>query len=247
MSKKLKVILKKHSGRDSGGQITVRHQGGRQKRYLRTIDFKRDKRDISARVISIEYDPNRTVKIALLAYKDGDKRYILQPEDLQVGDWVISSQNGDTRPGNSMPLKNIPIGTAIHNIELAPKNGGKLVRSAGEGATIIAKEGGYAQVKMPSGEVRLINMLCWATIGKLGNAGLKERKIGKAGRTRLMGIRPTVRGVAQNPRSHPHGGGEGRSGIGMKHPKTYAGRPAVGKTRKKGKYSDKYIISGRRK
>lgn len=246
MSRKLKVILKKHSGRDSTGQVTMRHQGGRQKRYLRTIDFKRDKKDILARVISIERDPNRTSQIALLFYKDGEKRYILQPEDLQVGDWVISSKDADIRSGNCLPLKNIPIGTVIHNIELAAGAGGKLVRGAGQGATIIAKEGDYAQVRMPSGEIRLINLLCWATVGSLGNAGLKERKLGKAGRKILMGIRPTVRGVAQNPRSHPHGGGEGRSGIGMKRPKTYAGRPAVGKTRKRKKYSNKSIIKRRK-
>lgn len=247
MAKKLKVILKKHSGRDSSGQVSVRHQGGRQKRYLRNIDFKRNKEDIEGRVVAIEYDPNRTAEVALILYKDGQRRYILRPEGLNVGDVVLSGEEAEIKTGNNLPLAKIPIGVEIHSVELMPGQGGKLVRGAGESATVIAKEEKYAHVKMPSGEVRKILLKCHAIVGKIGNAGWKEHKIGKAGRTRLMGIRPTVRGVAQNPRSHPHGGGEGRSGIGMPTPKTYAGRPAVGRTRKKGKYSDKYILSRRKR
>lgn len=246
MSRKLKVILKKHSGRDSSGQVMVRHQGGRQKRFLRNVDFKRDKREIRAQVLAIEYDPNRTADLALLSYGDGEKRYILHPEGLNIGDWVVSGDEVEIKVGNSLPLEKIPVGTAIHNLELIPFRGGKLARGAGEAATIIAKEGNYGQVKMPSGELRRIPLGCYATIGAVGRAELKERHLGKAGRSRLMGIRPTVRGTAQNPRSHPHGGGEGRSGIGMPTPKTYAGRPAVGKTRKKKKYSDKFILKRRK-
>lgn len=247
MKKRLKIILKKHSGRNSSGKVVVRHQGGRQKRYLRKVDFKRDKIGIQGRVVAIEYDPNRNADLALLFYKDGDKRYILRPEGLQVDDWVISADDAEVKIANTLPIKNIPIGATVHNIELVPFQGGKLARGAGVGATIVAKEAGFAQIKMPSGEVRKISLSCHATIGGLGKADLKERKLGKAGRSRLMGIRPTVRGVAQNPRSHPHGGGEGRSGIGMPTPKTYTGRPAVGRTRKKEKYSNKFIISRRKR
>ncbi|MBI2622169.1 50S ribosomal protein L2 [Candidatus Microgenomates bacterium] len=247
MGKKLKTILKKNSGRSNIGQVTVRHQGGRQKRFLRRVDFKRDKQDMEAQVVAVEYDPNRNTQIALLSYPNGEKTYILRPEGLNVGDSVISSENGEIKVGNSLPLAKIPIGTAIHNIEVQPFQGGKLVRGAGGAATIIAKEDKYAHVKMPSGEVRKILLRSRATIGQLGNIVWKEHKFGKAGKRRLIGIRPTVRGIAQNPRSHPHGGGEGRSGIGMPAPKTYAGRAAVGKTRKKGKYSDKYIISRRKR
>lgn len=247
MRRKLKYILKKHSGRNNTGQVVVRHQGGRQKRFLRVVDLKRDKKDIKGRVARIEYDPNRTVDLAFIYYTDGEKRYILAPSNLNVGDWVVAGDNAEIKAGNTLPLTNIPVGTTIHNIELVPGQGGKIARSAGQAGIIIAKEEKYAQVKMPSGEARKILLTCVATIGRLGKQELKERILGKAGVKRLMGIRPTVRGTAQNPRSHPHGGGEGRSGIGMPAPKTYKGRPAVGRTRKKRKYSDKYIISRRKR
>lgn len=247
MSQKLKKILKKHSGRDAGGQVSVRHQGGRQKRFLRRVDFKRNKRDLAGRVVEIEYDPNRTADLALLFYPDGEKRYILRPVGLNINDQVLASTDAEIKPGNALPLKNIPVGTMIHNLEIIPLQGGKLARGAGNSATIVAKEEKYAQVKMPSREVRRIPLECWATIGQLGNINWKEEFFGRAGRKILMGIRPTVRGTAQNPRSHPHGGGEGRSGIGMPGPKTYTGQPAVGRTRKKKKYSNKDIISRRKR
>lgn len=244
--RKLKRILKKHSGRGQSGQIVVRHQGGRQKRYLRVVDFKRDKKDMGARVVAIEYDPNRTAEIALLLYEDGEKRYILCPDGLKVGDVVMSASEAEVKVGNSLPLRNIPVGTIVHNVETIPLHGGRFVRGAGEGAAVVAKEDSFVQIKMPSAEVRRIPLDCYATIGRIGKEEWKTQKLGKAGRSRRMGIRPTVRGVAQNPRSHPHGGGEGRSGIGMPAPKTYTGRLAVGKTRKKGKYSDRYIITRRK-
>lgn len=245
-NKKLKIILKKHSGRDNTGQVSVRHQGGRQKRYYRLIDFKRDKKNVEGRVMAIEYDPNRTVNIALVEYKDGEKRYILQPQGLKVGDSVISSDQAEVSPGNAMMLKHIPLGTPIHNIELYPGQGGQMVRSAGSYAEIVAKDEKYAHIKFPSREIRKVLLNCYATIGQLGNVDHKLEKIGKAGRKRHMGIKPTVRGVAQNPRSHPHGGGEGRSGEGM-IPKTPWGKPARGKkTRKKGKWSDQLIIKRRK-
>jgi large subunit ribosomal protein L2 len=244
--KKLKHILPKNSGRNSLGHITVRHQGGRQKRYYRSIDFKRDKHDVTARVLVIEYDPNRTSDIALIQYQDGEKRYILAPIGLKVGQSVMSGKLAEIIPGNAMPLRRVPIGTPIHNIEFIPGMGGKVIRSAGTMATVLAVEGVYANVKMPSGEVRKILADCFATIGQLGNVEHRNEHIGKAGRARLMGKRPEVRGVAQNPRSHPHGGGEGRSGIGMTTPKTYAGRPAVGKTRNRKKYSNKMILQRRK-
>lgn len=244
--KKLKVIKKKNSGRDVSGSITVRHQGGEHKRYLRNIDFKRDKIDISGRVISIEYDPNRTSEIALIQYADGEKRYILRPQELNLNDIVKVGQDVEIRPGNALPLGSIPMGTVVHNIELTHGRGGQLARTAGSFALVMAKEGDYVNLKLPSGEIRKVRGECLATVGVLGNIDRKNEVIGKAGRKRHMGIRPTVRGVAQNPRSHPHGGGEGRSGIGMPTPKTYAGRPAVGKTRRKKKYSDKFIIQRRK-
>lgn len=247
MGRKLKYILKKHSGRDTSGQVVVRHQGGRQKRFFRNVDFRRDKKDIKGRVVNIEYDPNRTVDLALIYYIDGEKRYILAPSGLKINDWVIAGDNVEIKDGNTLPLANIPVGTAVHNIELVPGQGGKVARAAGQAGIIIAKEEKYAQIKMPSGELRKILLKSTATVGRLGKEELKERVIGKAGTKRLMGVRPTVRGTAQNPRSHPHGGGEGRSGIGMPTPKTYKGRPAVGRTRKKRKYSDKYIISRRKR
>ncbi len=244
--KNLKTILKKHSGR-SLGRVTVRGQGGRHKRYYREIDFKRDKFGVSGEVVGIEYDPNRNVSIALLKYADGEYGYILAPKDLKVGDKVVSDEKAETKTGNAMKLKNIAIGTFVHNVELGPGQGGQLGRSAGVGIQLLAKEGEFAHLKLPSGEVRMIPLQSMATIGVLGNEEIRGRVLGKAGRRRHMGIRPTVRGVAQDPDSHPHGGGEGRSGIGRKRPMTKYGRPAVGKTRNKKKWTNKYIINRRRK
>ncbi len=243
---KLKFIKKKHSGRDSSGQVSVRHQGGEQKKFIRVIDFKRDKHMVG-RVMAIEYDPNRTVDIALISYSDGEKRYILAPEGLQAGMSINTSNNAEIKTGNAMPLSGIPIGTVVHNVELTPGKGGQLARSAGTSAIIAAREENFVHLRLPSGEVRKIRSQGMASIGQLGNIEWKNEVIGKAGRARLMGIRPTVRGVAQNPRSHPHGGGEGRSGIGLKYPKTYAGRAAVGKRRHPKKYSNKYILQRRKK
>lgn len=245
--KRLKFIRKKHGGRNVSGQVVVRHQGGEQKRYIRIIDFKRDKYDISGKVIAIEYDPNRNVDIALIQYSDGEKRYILRPLSLELNNKVVAGKDVDIKVGNSLPMSNMPVGTIIHNIELTPGKGGQMARSAGTSAVILAREDGMIHIKLPSGEIRKIRQEGIATVGQLGNVDLKNEVMGKAGRKIHMGIRPTVRGVAMNPRSHPHGGGEGRSGIGMSTPKTYAGRPAVGKTRKKQKYSDKYIIARRKK
>src|SRR3989338_505499 len=237
--KKLISILKKHSGRDSSGHVSVRHQGGRQKRYYREIDFRRDKNDMEAVVIRFEYDPNRNVEIALIEYKDHERRYIIHPKDLKIGDKIISGSKADIKAGNALPLKNIPLGIQIHNVELYPGTGGKMIRGAGTYGMVVAHDSGYTHVKLPSGEVRKIDSRCIATIGQIGNVNHKEEIIGKAGRKILMGIRPTVRGTAQNPRSHPHGGGEGRSGEGM-HPKTPWGKPARGKrTRKKNKWRDR--------
>ncbi|MBI2051519.1 50S ribosomal protein L2 [Candidatus Roizmanbacteria bacterium] len=240
--KKLITILKKHSGRDNTGQISVRHQGRRQKRYYRFIDFKRDKRGVKGVVKHIEYDPNRNAHIALIEYADGERRYILHPQDLKIGDKILSDEEIEIKTGNALPLKNIPIGIQVHNVELYPNQGGKIVRGAGTFATVIAKEDKYVHLKLPSGEVRKFLRDCYATVGTVGNVAHKEEIIGKAGRKILMGIRPTVRGTAQNPRSHPHGGGEGRVGEGM-HPKTPWGKPARGKkTRKKKKWSNKLIV-----
>lgn len=244
--KQLKTIKIKHSGRDASGQVTVRHQGGEHKRFIRLIDFKRDKRDIAAKVISIEYDPNRTCDIALVQYADGEKRYILRPEGLKLSDTVVSGKQADLRIGNALPLSQMPVGTVVHNIELTPGRGGQLARGAGTGAIVTAREGVFVHLKMPSGEIRRVNASAFATIGQVGNIDWKNEVMGKAGRRRNMGVRPTVRGVAQNPRSHPHGGGEGRSGIGMPSPKTYAGRKAVGNTRRPNKYSDKNILQKRK-
>lgn len=247
MKRVLKHILKKHSGRDSSGQVAVRHQGGRHKRFYRVVDFKRDKVGIDAKVIAIEYDPNRTADVALLQYTDGEKRYILRPLGLEEGTVVVTGETADLKPGNALPLKAIPVGTFIHNIELTTGRGGQIARSAGDQASVTAKEGNYVHVKMPSGEVRKILSRNYATIGQVGNVEWKDEVLGKAGRSIHMGIRPTVRGVAMNPRSHPHGGGEGRSGIGMSSPKTFAGRKAVGKTRRPKKFSNKFIITKRSK
>jgi large subunit ribosomal protein L2 len=244
--KKLRRILPKNSGRNATGKITTRHQGARQTRFLRIIDWKRDKRDITAVVESIEYDPNRTANIALVGYRDGERRYILAPEGLKVGQTIVASEMAPLSLGNALPLKAIPAGTAIHAIEIRPARGGQLVRSAGGLAIISGFEDAWALVKLPSGEVRRFNPEAWATIGSLGNADWKNVNLGKAGRKRRMGIRPTVRGTAQNPRSHPHGGGEGRSGEGM-HPKTPWGKSARGThTRNKRKYSKKLIITRRK-
>ena len=241
--KSLTEHLKKHSGRNSQGKITVRHQGGGGKKTYRIIDFKRDKKDIPAKVTAIEYDPNRSAFIALLTYADGEKRYILAPLDLKVGDKVVAGESVDIKPGNTLPLRSIPVGTLIHNVEIKPGRGGQMVRSAGMSAQLMAKEGAFAQVRLPSGEVRKVPIDACATIGTVGNTDHENVRIGKAGRTRHMGIRPTVRGVVMNPCDHPHGGGEGKSPVGMPAPVTPWGKPALGyKTRKHKKYSNRLIV-----
>ena len=240
------VTLKKHSGRNVRGKITVRHRGGGYRPKYRIIDFKRLKDGIPGKVSAIEYDPNRSANIALIFYADGEKRYIIAPNKLKVGDTIVSGPDADIKIGNTLPLKNIPVGTVIHNVELKPGKGAQLVRSAGNGAQLMAKEGDYAQVRLPSGEVRKIRIECRATIGEVGNLDHENIKIGKAGKKRHMGIRPTVRGSVMNPNDHPHGGGEGRAPIGRKGPVTPWGKPALGlKTRKKNKASDKYIVKRR--
>ncbi len=238
---------RKNSGRNNSGRITVRHRGGGSRRKIRSIDFKRDKHGVPGVVAAIEYDPNRSVRIALLHYADGEKRYILSPLALRVGDTVNAGPNADVRPGNSMPIANIPPGTLIHNIELKEGRGGQLVRTAGASAQLMAKEGDYAQVRLPSGEVRLIRQTCYATIGQVGNLDHGNIKLGKAGRKRHMGIRPTVRGSAMSPRDHPHGGGEGRSPIGMPGPKSPWGKPTLGAKTRRNKDTDKYIVRRRRR
>ncbi len=245
--RKLKTIKKQMSGRDAAGRVAVRHQGGQHKRFIRNVDFRRDKQDISGKVVGMEYDPGRSADVALIHYSDGEKRYILRPEGLKLNDLVVSGREVEIRVGNTLPLEVLPIGTVVHNVELMPGRGGQLARSAGTSAVVAAKEEGMVHLKLPSGEVRKVRAKCFATIGQLGNIDWKNEVIGSAGRKRHMGIRPTVRGVAQNPRSHPHGGGEGRSGIGMSTPKTFAGRPAVGNTRRPKKYSNKYILQRRKK
>ncbi|OIP57996.1 MAG: 50S ribosomal protein L2 [Candidatus Levybacteria bacterium CG_4_10_14_0_2_um_filter_36_16] len=246
MTRKLKIILKKHSGRDTTGRVTIRHTGGRSKRYYRMIDFKRNKFEIVGNVVGIEYDPNRSADIALIHYADGEKRYILSPLGLSVGDKIVTGENVDARVGNALPLGKIPVGQVIHNIELTHGRGGQIARGAGNMATVMASEGGYVHVKMPSGEVRKIRSGNFATIGQIGKVDWKDRVLGTAGASRHLGHRPKVRGTAMNPSSHPHGGGEGRSGIGLKYPKTYAGQPAVGKTRNKKKHSNKFIVKRRK-
>lgn len=244
--KSLTVTLKKHAGRNVRGKITVRHRGGGYRPKYRIIDFKRRKDGIPGKVSAIEYDPNRSANIALIVYADGEKRYIIAPNKLGVGDVIVSGADADIKVGNALPLKNIPVGTVIHNIELKPGRGAQLVRSAGNGAQLMAKEGDYAQVRLPSGEVRKIRIECRATVGEVGNLDHENIKIGKAGKKRHMGIRPTVRGSVMNPNDHPHGGGEGRAPIGRKGPVTPWGKPALGlKTRKKNKASDKYIVKRR--
>lgn len=243
--KSLLLPLRKRAGRNSQGRITVRHRGGGAKRSLRIIDFKRDKADVPGRVAAIEYDPNRSARIALIYYVDGEKRYILAPQGLNVGDIVKSGGDAEIKPGNTLPLKQIPSGTLIHNVELQKGRGGQLVRSAGLAAQIVAKEGEYALVRLPSGEARRIHSDCLATIGQVGNAEHQGIKLGKAGRNRWMGWRPTVRGSAMTPRDHPHGGGEGRSPIGLPGPKTPWGKPALGYKTRQPKASDKMIIKRR--
>ena len=245
--KSLLTPIKKKSGRNNTGRITCRHKGGGHKQQYRIIDFRRDKFDIEATVKTIEYDPNRNVRISLVVYADGEKRYILTPEGLSVGDKIISSKDADIKTGNALPLENIPLGTMVHNIEMTPGNGGVMVRTAGGAAQLMAKEGNYVTIKLPSSEMRMIRKECLATIGTLGNAEYKNLSIGKAGRTRYLGIKPTVRGVTMNPCDHPHGGGEGKTGPGG-HPKTPWGKPALGaKTRNDKKASTKLIVRRRKK
>lgn len=246
--KKLIYILPKRSGRDNSGQVSVRHQGGRRKRFYRMIDFRRNKDGIAARVDAIEYDPNRNCNIALLIYADGEKRYILAPDKVVAGDVLHTGKNAEIKPGNTLPLHLIPVGTAVHNLELIPGRGAKVVRSAGSVAVVLAKEGEMVQVRFPSGEIRRFMGNCKATIGQLGNVEWRHKKLGTAGRARRMGLRPEVRGTAQNPRTHPHGGGEGRSGVGMVSPKSPWGKRTLGKrTRKRKKYSNKFIVARRKK
>ncbi len=237
----------RHGGRNAYGRITVRHQGGGNRQHIRIVDFKRSKHGMPARVAAIEYDPNRTARLALLYYTDGEKSYILAPVDLKVGDTVVSGPKAEVRPGNNLQIANIPVGTLVHNLEVNEGRGGQMVRSAGTAAQLLAKEGDYAQVRMPSGEVRLVRQTCYATIGQVGNLEHSNIKLGKAGRKRHLGIRPTVRGTAMSPRDHPHGGGEGRQPIGMPGPKTPWGRPAGGYKTRRNKRSDKYIVRRRGK
>ncbi len=237
--------LRKRAGRGHRGRITIRHRGGGHKRRYRQIDFKREKHDIPARVASIEYDPNRSARIALLVYADGEKRYIIAPLGLRVGDTVMSGTHAEIRVGNALPLERIPLGTMIHNIEMYPGRGGQMVRSAGTSAQLLAKEGDYVTLRLPSGEVRLVRKECMATIGQVGNVEHGNIKLGKAGRKRWMGRRPKVRGSAMTPRDHPHGGGEGRSPIGMPGPKSPWGKPTLGKKTRRNKSTDKYIIRRR--
>ncbi|MDM8519619.1 50S ribosomal protein L2 [Anaerolineales bacterium HSG6] len=245
--KALLAPLKKKAGRNNQGRVTVRHRGGGHKRRYRIIDFKRDKHGVPGIIRSIEYDPNRTSRIALVVYVDGEKRYILAPVGLHVGDKVISGVEAGIVVGNALPIYRIPLGTLLHNIELQPGRGGQLVRSAGTAAQLMAKEGAYAQIRLPSGEVRLVNQNCLATIGQVGNREHGNLVLGKAGRKRWLGIRPTVRGSAMDPKSHPHGGGEGQTPIGMPGPKTPWGKPALGAKTRKNKRTDKYIVRRRKK
>lgn len=243
----LLVIKKRSGGRNAQGRVTVRHRGGGARRFIRIVDFKRDKLDIPAKVAAIEYDPNRTARLALLHYADGEKRYIVSPLDLKVGDTVMSGPNAEIRSGNALPISNIPVGTMIHNLEIKPGKGGQMVRSAGGSAQLLAKEGDFAQIRMPSGEVRLVYQVCYATIGQIGNLDHSNVKLGKAGRKRHLGIRPTVRGTAMSPRDHPHGGGEGRQPIGLAGPKSPWGKPTLGKKTRRNKKTDQYIVRRRSK
>ena len=243
----LVVSRNRKGGRNAYGRVTVRHQGGGNRQYIRQVDFKRDKRGIPARVAAIEYDPNRTARLALLYYVDGEKRYIIAPLDLRVNDVVMAGPQAEIRPGNSLPIANIPVGTLLHNIELKEGRGGQMVRSAGGAAQLLAKEGDYAQLRLPSGEVRLVRQTCYATIGQVGNLDNSNIKLGKAGRKRHMGIRPTVRGTAMSPRDHPHGGGEGRQPVGMPGPKSPWGKPTRGAKTRRNKQTEKFIVRHRGK
>lgn len=240
--------LKKHAGRNNYGRITTRHQGGGNKKHYRVIDFRRDKRDIPGVITTVEYDPNRNVRISLVTYADGEKRYILKPDGIKVGDTIMSGANSEIKAGNALPLRSIPLGSMVHNIEMIPGRGGQLVRSAGGSAQLVAKEGDFATLRLPSSEMRMVRSDCYATIGTLSNPEYKNLKIGKAGRKRHMGIRPTVRGSVMNPVDHPHGGGEGRAPIGRSTPVTPWGKPTLGyKTRSRRKASNKYIVRRRTK
>ena len=241
------VSLQKHGGRNVYGRVTVRHQGGGERRYVRLVDFKREKHGIPAKVAAIEYDPGRTARLALLFYADGEKRYIIAPVGIKVGDTLVSGPNVEIRLGNCLPIANIPVGTMVHNIEIKPGKGGQMVRSAGGAAQLLAKEGEFAQIRMPSGEVRLIHQVCYATIGQVGNLEHSNIKLGKAGRSRHLGIRPGVRGSAMTPREHPHGGGEGRQPIGKPGPRSPWGKPTLGYKTRKNKQTDKYIVRRRSK
>jgi len=243
----LLLPLRKSGGRNAQGRVTVRHRGGGHRRNIRIVDFKREKHNIPARVAAIEYDPNRTARLALLFYADGEKRYIIAPLDLKVGDTVMTGPNAEIRSGNSLPISNIPVGTLIHNIEIKEGRGGQMVRSAGGAAQLLAKEGDFAQIRMPSGEVRLIYQTCYATVGQVGNLDHGNVKLGKAGRTRHKGIRPTVRGSAMSPRDHPHGGGEGRQPIGLAGPKSPWGKPTLGYKTRRNKKTDQFIVRRRSK
>ena len=243
----LLVPLRKSGGRNAYGRVTVRHRGGGHRRFIRIVDFKRDKRGIPAKVAAIEYDPNRTARLALLHYSDGEKRYIVAPLDLKVGDTVMAGAGAEIRTGNSLPISSIPVGTLIHNIEVKDGRGGQLVRSAAGAAQLLAKEGDFAQIRMPSGEVRLIRQTCYATIGQVGNLDHGNIKLGKAGRKRHKGIRPTVRGSAMTPRDHPHGGGEGRQSIGLPGPKSPWGKPTLGYKTRRNKKTNQYIVRRRSK
>ena len=241
----LVVVRKNRAGRNSYGRVTVRHQGGGNRQLIRLVDYRRDKHNIPAKVSAIEYDPNRTARLALLVYADGEKRYIVAPLGVKVGDQLMSGAQAEIRPGNSLPISSIPVGTMIHNIELKEGKGGQMVRAAGTSAQLLAKEGDYAQIRLPSGEVRLVRQMCYATIGQVGNLDHSNIKLGKAGRKRHMGIRPTVRGTAMSPRDHPHGGGEGRQPAGMPGPKSPWGRPTRGYRTRRNKKTDQYIVRRR--
>jgi len=243
----LLVPLRKSGGRNVHGRVTVRHRGGGHRRFIRLVDFKRDKHNIPAKVAAIEYDPNRTARLALLFYADGEKRYIIAPVDLKVGDTIMSGAEAEIRPGNALPISSIPVGTTIHNIEVNEGRGGQMVRSAGGSAQLLAKEGDFAQIRMPSGEVRLVRQTCYATIGQVGNLDHSNVKLGKAGRKRHLGVRPTVRGSAMTPRDHPHGGGEGRQSIGLPGPKSPWGKPTLGYKTRHNKKTDQYIVRRRSK
>ncbi len=245
--KSLLISMKRHSGRNNQGRVTVRHHGGGDRPKYRIVDFRREKLGIPAKVSAIEYDPNRSARIALLVYADGAKRYIIAPAGMVVGDKVVAGANAEVKTGNTLPISSIPVGTMIHNIELQKGRGGQLVRSAGVSAQLMAKEGKYAQVRLPSGEVRYVSVECMATIGAVGNAEWNTLKIGKAGRKRHMGWRPTVRGAVMSPRDHPHGGGEGKVGVGLPGPKTKWGKPALGKKTRRIKFTNRFIVKGRGK